>query len=244
MSKQKKRKKKQQKERLPAKEHYKFDILLAIIIIYNIFLLTAIYKNWFSFLKPDSLYFNNDLNIFLILLIIFNFSILVIYGNLHTFATNNKYPFKDYFRGTNKKAKEKAEKCFLKCGILFLVSIICFIFGLQINTETTENKMIKNNLLSEKILFNFNEIEKIKIYLSYEKTSLKGLNSSYLPVLEITANDNIYDLEFKGFSYDYLKLEKFLNYFPKNIISIDKTNIEDVLISDTEQQEAFNRIFS
>lgn len=243
MSKQKKHKKKQRKERLPAKEQYKFDLLLALIIIYSTIILVGMWKNWFTFFKPDALYFLVE-NSFLEFLVIFcNMQILFIYDNLHTFATDNKYPFKDYFRGTNKLTKEKSKKCFTKCTIIFLVSIICLFLGTQKNIESTETNFIKNNIFSEQVLFEYKKVEKIEINFIHERVSPKGFNFSVRPKIKITEDKNIYELEFKGFGFSYLKLENFLNKFNSDIIYIDYKNIENVVIADKDENAAFKRIF-
>ena len=243
MSKHKKRNKKQRKERLPAKEHYKFDLLLLLVIIYNTIILVGMWKNWFTIFKPDALYFLVENSFFEFLVIFFNLQILFIYGNLHTFATDNKYPFRDYFRGTNKLAKEKSKKCFTKCTIIFLISIICLFLGIQKNIESTETNFIKNNVFSEQVLFEYKNVEKIEIRFSYEKVSPKGFYYSTEPKIKITDNKNIYELEFKGFGFSYLKLEKFLNKFNSDIIYIDNKNIENVVIADENEKTAFKRIF-
>ncbi len=243
MSKQKKHKKKQRKERLPAKEHYKFDLLLALIIIYSTIILVGMWKNWFTFFKPDALYFLVENSFLEFLVIFFNLQILFIYDNLHTFATDNKYPFKDYFRGTNKLTKEKSKKCFTKCTIIFLVSIICLFLGTQKNIESTETNFIKNNIFSEQVLFEYKKVEKIEINFIHERVSPKGFNFSVRPKIKITEDKNIYELEFKGFGFSYLKLEKFLNKFNSDIIYIDYKNIENVVIADKDENAAFKRIF-
>ena len=243
MSKQKKHKKKQRKERLPAKEQYKFDLLLALIIIYSTIILVGMWKNWFTFFKPDALYFLVE-NSFLEFLVIFcNLQILFIYDNLHTFATDNKYPFKDYFRGINKLTKEKSKKCFTKCTIIFLVSIICLFLGTQKNIESTETNFIKNNIFSEQVLFEYKKVEKIEINFTHERVSPKGFNFSVRPKIKITEDKNIYELEFKGFGFSYLKLEKFFKKFNSDIIYIDYKNIENVVIADKDENAAFKRIF-
>ncbi|MBQ6936217.1 MAG: hypothetical protein IJN49_06650 [Clostridia bacterium] len=243
MSKHKKRNKKQRKERLPAKEHYKFDLLLLLIIIYNNIILVGMWKNWFTIFKPDALYFLVENSFFEFLVIFFNLQILFIYGNLHTFATDNKYPFKDYFRGTNKLAKEKSKKSFTKCTIIFFISIICLFLGIQKNIESTETNFIKNNVFSEQVLFEYKNVEKIEIKFSHEKVSPKGFDYSIRPKIKITDNKNIYELEFKGFGFSYLKLEKFLNKFNSDIIYIDNKNIKNVIIADENEKTAFKRIF-
>lgn len=243
MSKQKKHKKKQRKERLPAKEHYKFDLLLALIIIYSTIILVGMWKNWFTFFKPDALYFLVENSFLEFLVIFFNLQILFIYDNLHTFATDNKYPFKDYFRGTNKLTKEKSKKCFTKCTIIFLISIICLFLGTQKNIESTETNFIKNNIFSEQVLFEYKKVEKIEINFIHERVSPKGFNFSVRPKIKITEDKNIYELEFKGFGFSYLKLEKFLNKFNSDIIYIDYKNIENVVIADKDENAAFKRIF-
>ena len=243
MSKHKKRNKKQRKERLPAKEHYKFDLLLLLIIIYNTLIVFGIWKNWFTIFKPDALYFLVENSFFEFLVIFFNLQILFIYGNLHTFATDNKYPFKDYFRSTNKSAKDKAKKCFTKCTIVFIISIICLFLGIQKNIESTETNLIKNNVFSEQVLFEYKNAEKIEIRFSYERVSPKSFDYSVRPIIKITESKNIIELEFKGFGFSYLKLEKFLNKFNNDIIYIDNTNIENVTIADKNEEAAFKRIF-
>lgn len=243
MSKQKKHKKKQRKERLPAKEQYKFDLLLALIIIYSTIILVGMWKNWFTFFKPDALYFLVENSFLEFLVIFFNLQILFIYDNLHTFATDNKYPFKDYFRGTNKLTKEKSKKCFTKCTIIFWVSIICLFLGTQKNIESTETNFIKNNIFSEQVLFEYKKVEKIEINFIHERVSPKGFNFSVRPKIKITEDKNIYELEFKGFGFSYLKLEKFLNKFNSDIIYIDYKNIENVVIADKDENAAFKRIF-
>ena len=241
MSKQKKHKKKQRKERLPAKEHYKFDLLLLLIIIYGTIILVGMWKNWFTIFKPDILYFLVENSFFEFLVIFFNLLILFIYDNLHTFALDNKYPFKDYFRGTNKLTKEKSKKCFTKCTIIFFISIICLFLGFQKNIESTETSLIKNYIFSEQVLFKYNNVGKIEIKFIHERVSPKGFDYSVRPKIKITEDKNIYELEFKGFGFSYLKLESFLNKFNSDII--DNKNIENVIIADENEKAAFKRIF-
>ena len=62
--------------------------------------------------------------------------------------------------------------------------------------------------------------------------------------VKITENENIYELEFKGFGFSYSKLEKFLNKFNSEIIYIDNKNIENVIIADESEEAAFKRIFN
>jgi hypothetical protein len=115
--------------------------------------------------------------------------------------------------------------------------------GFQKNIESTETSLIKNNVFSEQVLFEYKNAEKIEIYFIHERVSPKGFDYSVRPKIKITENENIYELEFKGFGFSYSKLEKFLNKFNSDIIFIDTTHIEDVLIADENEKAAFKRIF-
>ena len=115
--------------------------------------------------------------------------------------------------------------------------------GTQKNIESTETSLIKNNIFSEQVLFEYINIEKLEIKFIHERVSPKGFDYSVRPKIKITEDKNIYELEFKGFGFSYLKLESFLNKFNSDIIYIDNKNIENVIIADENEKTAFKRIF-
>ncbi|MBR2877208.1 MAG: hypothetical protein IKC01_08715, partial [Clostridia bacterium] len=128
--------------------------------------------------------------------------------------------------------------------VLFLLSVICFLAATQIRTESTKTNITKTNLFSHELLFEYEDVEKIEIKLTYEDMNPKiAFDYSFTPLITITANNTVYELDANGFGYDYLKIEEFLSSFDSDKITVDSTHSEDVILAAEEQQAAFERIF-
>ena len=146
---------------------------------------------------------------------------------------------------SNINSHKVTKNCIKICSFLIAISIPLLVISFGSRHKADDNGFYKKEIFKEEqLLFEYKDVDSVDVFLEWVR---RGKHTSgYETFVQLKTEDgSIYTLTFDGFSNDYYYVDSFLSNFNENIITVDKTYLDetDHIVGYSEQTEIFNKIY-
>lgn len=247
MAKQKK-KKKQQKGKIPNYELRKFDYL----IIVPFMLILLMYFNYEqvcyfcakAFSKANYFIYQPKISFFLIMFFVLLFVLMIVDISFIDNAKKLELKFKDYFSLKNIKAKKQVKKFVIQSVVIILLCVLSFCLGGQSKYIAGDNAVISYSLFKDNQEYiSYDDITSVEVKAEYHSgvnAPRVHLSGRYRLIVVLNTDTKQFEADEYDFGNDYTKITAFLDAFDSSIVTVDKESITEMQIYNNNKMRIGN----
>lgn len=235
MAKQKK-KKKQQKDKIPNYEQRKFHYL----IIAPYILILWIYANYQqvcyfcvrTFSKANQFLYQPKISFFLILFFVLLFVLMIVLGVFIDNAKKSELTFKNYFSLKNHEAKKQVRKIITATVSILLLCALTFVLGSQSKYVAEDSAVISYSLFQNRQEYIcYDDVTSVEVRSEYKSgvhTARIHSAGQYVFIVSLKTDEQQFEADQFDFGNNYSKIVSFLEIFDSDKVTVDIESIKEM----------------